>query len=319
MKIKLGFIKNIALLLVFVIMQIYADDGGDDYGAPNEHFYHRTSIMPVLKAPKNDNAILEIEILSTGDIHEHNEHMATITNKINELRHSSPDKQANTKKVIVVDAGDIFCQPGNKNCGDRHLGGNGSVMAGLMSKVGYDAMIIGNHDLVYGTSRLDNYISTYNLPIYAANKVKTPRSLSTKNGHLFKYTYQNYSVTVGVIGTMCTHRQGYHLDKSSSEKKSNLAMKQVTTENVKKWVSEFQPKPDIIVLLTHQDDNLDENITGVDVLIGGHSHNKIDKFINGKMLVKAGAFGKYLGVTKIFWDLKNHKRKGYIESEMLNM
>lgn len=331
MKIKLGFIKNIALLLMLVTMQIYAyseEPEPESFVTPNEHFYHRTAIMPVLKAPKSDKAILEIEILSTGDLHEHKQYMDKISGIIEREKLSEPDGKATAKKVIVVDAGDLFCSPdpsgkicdkthycpGN-NCGHKHLGRDGDVMAGLMEGIKYDAIAIGNHDLSYGTERFSKLANRYNLPIYAANKVKAPGDLRVKSGRLIKYTFGDLSVSVGVIGTMDPNRDDYHL--VSKESKSNLEMRSVNTANVKEWIKNLGAKPDIVVLVTHQKDDSDENITGVDVVIGGHSHREIDKFTNGKMLVKDGAFGDVIGKTIIYWNVKEHRREDKIKSQLI--
>ena len=66
-------------------------------------------------------------------------------------------------------------------------------------------------------------------------------------------------------------------------------------------------KVDVVVALTHlgyqEDQYLATNTTGIDVIIGGHSHDKIaPEKINGTLVTQAGDYGRFLGKLTITVD-----------------
>jgi 5'-nucleotidase len=85
--------------------------------------------------------------------------------------------------------------------------------------------------------------------------------------------------------------------------------KQIKT--AKKLVRELQSeKCDLIICLSHsgvekektgnwagEDANLASKVSGIDVIISGHTHTKLDKplIVNGVPIVQAGEYGKYVG------------------------
>ncbi|OGT05894.1 MAG: hypothetical protein A2X78_00670 [Gammaproteobacteria bacterium GWE2_37_16] len=341
---KLSFLKKLfALLFIFGIASYaptnfayYAqtkhhhhnEHKDNDYSKHHHHDKTTDKTPSVSQAKLNKSTpkdiFMKIVILSTGDIHEHPSHISAISNYIqNERGSKATQKDVVAKHVIAIDAGDFLCSPNGKNCND-HLGGDGAVMAKNMSDIHYNIMTIGNHDFCYGVDQLSKLIQTYTLPIYAANLIHAPYAVPVKTHRLFPYTYtdkdgKQYKLTVGVIGTMSPDPKDYHLGKDSG-KKGELKIAAVNSNSVQQWISQyFGKKPDITILVSHQWDNEDKAIHGVNVIIGGHSHNKISDFIGGKMLVKNGFHGDYVGRTTIYWDLKKNKMSGKIKSRLVSM
>jgi 2',3'-cyclic-nucleotide 2'-phosphodiesterase (5'-nucleotidase family) len=70
-------------------------------------------------------------------------------------------------------------------------------------------------------------------------------------------------------------------------------------------VAQLKPKTDLIIALTHQgveeDSELAASVTGVDVIVGGHSHTRLKqpKLVNGTVIVQAGSDCENLGVLHL--------------------
>ena len=85
-------------------------------------------------------------------------------------------------------------------------------------------------------------------------------------------------------------------------------------------MKELRNKADLIIFLSHighhADRKLAEKIKGIDVIIGGHSHTKIEKpvLINETIIVQAWEHGKALGVLDLtLIDGKITKFDGYLK------
>jgi hypothetical protein len=73
---------------------------------------------------------------------------------------------------------------------------------------------------------------------------------------------------------------------------------------------ELKAQCDVVICLSHLGTSLDmvlaDNVPNIDVIVGGHSHDVFDQAVirNGKIIVQAGEFGKYLGELKLNVDNK---------------
>ncbi|MEM7304646.1 MAG: thiosulfohydrolase SoxB, partial [Pseudomonadota bacterium] len=80
-----------------------------------------------------------------------------------------------------------------------------------------------------------------------------------------------------------------------------------------------QHKPDIVILLSHNGADVDikmaSKVTGIDVILGGHTHDAIPQALKIKnsqgitLVTNAGSHGKYLGVMDL--DIKQGKIRDY--------
>jgi 2',3'-cyclic-nucleotide 2'-phosphodiesterase (5'-nucleotidase family) len=75
---------------------------------------------------------------------------------------------------------------------------------------------------------------------------------------------------------------------------------------IRKYVAEVEPITDLIILLSHngleEDSLLANQLTGVDVIIGGHSHSYLRQpmRVNNILICQAGSNGRNLGMLKVF-------------------
>ena len=85
--------------------------------------------------------------------------------------------------------------------------------------------------------------------------------------------------------------------------KKNLAGIKVddTAQTAQRLINKIDPKTDLIILLTHEGDDNDmelaQQIKNADIIVGAHSHTRIEKPIvkNGVIIVQAGSKSRYLG------------------------
>jgi 2',3'-cyclic-nucleotide 2'-phosphodiesterase (5'-nucleotidase family) len=286
----------------------------------------------VLQKPNNS---VEIIVLNTGDIHEFPENLGKIKNYINDVRKKNKNKKE--KIVILLDSGDLMDHNPNKH---RKTGkwakkdyskSKGYKIYEWADKMGYDAMILGNHDLCAGIERTKELIEKFSLPFVDANVVipglTTPknkpiippyrvleREFTTKSGKKGK-------VFIGIIGFMDQYKKDYH-----GKDKSKLKVYRVNTDSCKKYVKDLSQQCDIIIFLSHNWDSFSNSryhkvdnkylaeMHGSMIIIGGHTHKKLKKTFsvktsrNKRHLTKAGWKGEAVGKTVIKWDYnKPHK------------
>ena len=79
-------------------------------------------------------------------------------------------------------------------------------------------------------------------------------------------------------------------------------------EQIQMLVEKIHQQTDLIVVLSHlgykSDIELAEEIEGIDVIIGAHTHDLLETGVkvNETFIIQAGKFGQYLGQTTIEYD-----------------
>ncbi|MCX7918878.1 MAG: 5'-nucleotidase C-terminal domain-containing protein [bacterium] len=158
---------------------------------------------------------------------------------------------------------------------------------------GYDAMAIGNHDFDYGQEVLRNAIKTCKVPLLSANIIEQ----STGNLLAKPYLFKSYSgLTVAIIGlTTPTAPTSTHPKNVVGLSFGN------PQETVQKYLPELRKKAKLIIVLSHlgygEDRELAEQVNGIDIIVGGHSHTKLLNYqeVNRTIIVQALQWGLYLG------------------------
>jgi 2',3'-cyclic-nucleotide 2'-phosphodiesterase (5'-nucleotidase family) len=233
----------------------------------------------------------EIRILHTNDFHGFAEPyqplgsnellggMAYLASEVNRLRQGKP--------TVLLAAGDMI--QGN-NWANLFQGE--SVM-GLMNLMGFDAMVVGNHEFDFGQEVLKKRVSEAIFPVLGAN-VKGLEGLKPY------VTKEVGGIKVGIIGVVTE-------DTPVSTSPKNVAGLEFLSpkSTVEKYVNELRNKVDLVVVLSHigfyADRRLAETVKGIDVIVGGHSHTKVAKpvKIGETLIVQAWEHGKVLGVLDL--------------------
>ncbi|WP_019614725.1 bifunctional metallophosphatase/5'-nucleotidase [Psychromonas ossibalaenae] len=214
----------------------------------------------------------------------------------------------------------------------------GAANADLLSKMHIDAMAMGNHEFDLSTTELAAFIDEVNFPVLAANIDAGADAQLSDSDNLKAYQLFAFSdgvnkrlindpseaaggeVVVAVIGIaledMASMSEGVGDVKFAGEIASTQqTVDQLTAAGVNK-----------IVLLTHigteRDILLAQGTTGVDVIVGGHSHTLLGDFTElgfgdnggyaqlitqkdglGKTcIVQAGQYAQAIGVAEVEFD-----------------
>jgi sulfur-oxidizing protein SoxB len=156
-----------------------------------------------------------------------------------------------------------------------------------------DAMTV-HWDFAYGPKRLKELAQKFNFPILAVN------CFDKKTGELFfppTRVIERGNLRVGIVGiasniidkTMPAHfSEGLRFTLGKDELPAHIRRLR-------------EEKVDVIVVLSHlgfpQDVKLATEISGIDVLLSGHTHNRMYEpiFVNGAVIIQSGCHGSFVG------------------------
>lgn len=246
---------------------------------------------------ERDEQARTVTVLHTNDIHGHLQSwigwegelagrtlggIDRIAARVREIR-----AEAGAGQVMLLDAGDTI--------GDTLLAAEteGRALIEAMNAVGYDAMVIGNHEPDFTAEKLKARIDEARFPVVAANIVG-------RGGRLFTrpYVLKNVAgVRLGILGI------AYPNTPLTTAKRNVKGLRfRDAVETARKYVPIMRREgAEIIVALTHlglsADKKLAEAVRGIDVIVGGHSHNRMKDAlrVGDTLVVHAGAHGSDLG------------------------
>lgn len=264
-----------------------------------------TGSLPLAAMPKEK--LLHLTILHTNDTHSRIEPFPMDGGKYQGLGGVEPRSRLIDKirrevdNVLLLDAGD-FCQ------GTPYFNlFDGELEVRLMSKLGYDAGVPGNHDFDKGIDNLSKQLKAHaNFPLIASNYDLSRTSL--KDIVLPRHVIQKGDIKIGLVGA------GIVLDGLVTPMMYGDVKFLDTVETVDKQaeILKNEEKCDLVVCLSHlgyayQSDRMSDVVLAkesrhIDIIVGGHTHtfldeptiikNKLDKpvFVN-----QAGWAGIQLG------------------------
>ena len=219
----------------------------------------------------------------------------------------------NEDHVLLFDCGDIFQGTPYFN----FFGGELELK--LMSKLGYDAATIGNHDFDGGIDGLAKQLPNANFPFLISN-YNFDNTILNNRTKPYKI-FQINNVRVGVFGL------GIELKGLVPEAlyKETIYMDPLTVGNEISKRLRYDEKCDFVICLSHlgyryrsdkvSDVVLAQNSEEIDLILGGHTHtfmSEPDVQLNKKgeevVINQAGWAGIMLGRLDIFFE-KNSKGK----------
>ena len=205
------------------------------------------------------------------------------------------------------------------SCGDFASGGivgaisKGEEIVKIMNHVGYDAVVLGNHELDYGATQMFKLTDSLDAPVLCAN---------LKNVQTEEYLYPAYhivsygDVDIAYIGfTTTTSGTAASLNDEQGNQLYSF-MREIFYVNAQYFIDEARGKgADYVIALSHLGDSqkdihpnstgLIANTTGLDAVIDGHDHHVIEEqFINNKegkpvLLTSSGSNFQYIGKLTI--------------------
>jgi 2',3'-cyclic-nucleotide 2'-phosphodiesterase (5'-nucleotidase family) len=193
----------------------------------------------------------------------------------------------NERPTLLVSAGDMI--QGN-NWANLF---QGESVIEFMNAMKFDAMALGNHEFDFGQQVLRKRIAEARFPVLGANVEGL--------GMLKPFVIREVGgVKVALIGVVTE-------DTPVTTHPGNVAgLKfEPPAQTVRKYVAELRPHADIIVVLSHigysADRLLAEQVEGIDVIIGGHSHTRLEQpvTVGRTVIVQAWEHGKALGLLDL--------------------
>ena len=177
-------------------------------------------------------------------------------------------RKEHPKNLLLFDSGD-FSQGSS-----YYTMFKGDVEVGLMNRMGYDAVTIGNHEFDFGLENMARVFKMAKFPIVCANYDFTG---TVCEGLVKPYVVlKRNGVRVGVFG-LGAKLQGLVSGKNCAGAKY-LNPAEVTRKMVD--ILRNQEKCDVVICLSHlgwdisdySDEELIPDTRGIDIVLGGHSH-----------------------------------------------
>ncbi len=220
--------------------------------------------------------------------------------------------------VLLFSAGDFI---GGPAFGWLALNGYAAELE-LMQQIGYDAIVIGNHEFDFGTDVLADYLKTAGYPgahqstaILGTNHV-IPEDHPLAQAEIRSTVVKtlNNGLKVGIFGLI------------GEDAISKTALPEPVTfehylDAAATAVQELKEQgADVIISINHsgemEDRNLARHVEGIDVIVGGHFHTPLyEPIIEGHtVIVQAGSYSEYLGRLELYWladeervEVRNHQ------------
>ncbi|MFD0672975.1 bifunctional metallophosphatase/5'-nucleotidase [Cohnella sp. GCM10027633] len=223
-----------------------------------------------------------LTLLHTNDIHSHFEAASRIAAYVDGVRSSVGED-----RLLLLDCGDFL---------DRFSleteGTDGFVNRGLLERIGYDAVLIGNNEgLTYTTGQLAALYADFRIPVVCANMILketgTPPAWMQPT-----WTTVKAGVRIGVVGLTAAYHDYYRLLGWESLDPISVARFRVT---------ELRPNVDVLIVLSHlglkYDERLAAEIEGIDLILGGHTHHLLETpaQVGATAICAAGKYGQYIG------------------------
>ncbi len=191
------------------------------------------------------------------------------------------------ERVLLLDGGDTI--------GDNMIAAEteGRAVIEAMNAIGYDAMVMGNHEPDFTAEKLRSRIAEARFPVLAAN-------IQLQGGGRFATPYvvrEVNGIRIGILGIAYPNTPLTTAQKNVQSLRFREAVK-----TAREYVPRMKEEgADIVVALTHlglsADKALAEKVSDIDVIVGGHSHNRMKQAMRAgnTLIVQAGAHGSDLG------------------------
>ncbi|MGF6375301.1 5'-nucleotidase/UDP-sugar diphosphatase [Clostridiales Family XIII bacterium PM5-7] len=208
----------------------------------------------------------------------------------------------------------------------------------MMGQIGFDATTLGNHEFDYRSSGLSAMLNTAKnsgdpLPELVISNIDWEGTLDdpelADNGKNLKEALENYgakSYTVLEKGGARIAVFGIFGKEADSFAPESGTLFLDPVETAKKVVAEIQENEevDLIVCLSHsgtdedysensEDEILAKEVDGIDLIVSGHSHTKLEEPIihNDTVVASAGQYNDHVGIATFIKDGDQFQMEGY--------
>lgn len=282
----------------------------------------------------------EITILHTNDLHSHilgfppnldyrPEMIGGDATKGGWARVATVIKQEKEKRnhpVLVLDGGDFLM-----GSLFHMLAREEAMELRLMKDMGYDVLTLGNHEFDLKPRGLARILRSAAArggmpPIVFSNAVFSKESdrddtleEAFNQGMVKPYlVVEKGGMKIGIFGI---------LGKDAAEKSPFASPLKfgdpIETSREMVKVLREKEKVDMVICLSHsgvraaksisEDEDLAQKVQGIDVIVAGHSHTRLEKpiVINSTLILQASDYGKCVGVLDLLWENGKVRQKNY--------
>ena len=230
--------------------------------------------------------------------------LARLATAMDEIREN---KMGEGEPVLLLDAGDFLA---GSAFAWLTLSGYAAELT-IMQEIGYNAVAIGNHEYDYDPDVLAQYLLKAGYPeahqktLVLASNTEAPPDHPLAAQNLYRnagmFELEN-GLKVGVFGLI-----GKDAILLIGETGDVQFLDQ--HETARQAVDELKEQgADVIVGITHsgvdEDRELAREVPGIDVIVGGHTHDALYKPVlqGDTIIVQAGSLGEYLGQLELAYN-----------------
>ncbi|WP_052807296.1 bifunctional metallophosphatase/5'-nucleotidase [Risungbinella massiliensis] len=232
----------------------------------------------------------KIHIVHTNDFHSRFDQMARFHTFLEEKKR---EWRAKNEAFLLLDVGDHM---------DRfHLateGTDGLANRQVLEQTGYDAITLGNNELLtFSQAELTQNYQGANFEVISCN-VREENSRELPSWLHSSRVYEVGPFRIGVTAATIPFPIVYE--------KMGWDVREFIPQ-VQKQVDLLQSESDLIVLLSHlglpHDQQIAQEIEGLDFILGGHTHHLLETplEVEGTLIGAAGKHGQSAGIMTIEW------------------
>lgn len=236
-----------------------------------------------------------LRIIHTNDIHSHFEQIPNIAAAIKALK--APFQQDH---VLILDIGDHMDRMSSVTEGSAGL-----ANIDVMNQIGYELVVLGNNEgLTFTSDQLCELYSEHaQFDVLGANMFDKETGALPDWIAPYRIVHKA-GVKIGVIGVTIDFILFYEL--LGWELRDPVQI-------VERWVTHLRNQVDLIVVMSHlginRDREMANQIKGIDLILGGHTHHLLEtpERIKDTIVCAAGRFGTHVGYVDIQFHIEKQE------------
>jgi 2',3'-cyclic-nucleotide 2'-phosphodiesterase (5'-nucleotidase family) len=287
-------------------------------------FLSFVTLFPPAPGGRSGGAALETELFFTI-LHTNDEHSALLPAPLVDYDPAGPGptrggfarlahlveairaaKSGDNEPVLLISGGDFLGGSPYSWLAFRNRAAELALMLGL----GYDVVTLGNHEYDFGPERLAEYLMAAGYPEAAARTAIVASNTHLPPGHPLgevgiRQTYirvLNNGLILGFFGLIGRDALQVSPFKDPVEFSGQHETARADVAALR------QAGAQVVIAVSHcgigEDRALARAVPGIDVIVGGHSHSRLEEPVieGGTVIVQAGSLLRYLGVLELAYN-----------------
>ncbi len=235
-------------------------------------------------------------LLHTNDLHSHLEQMCKIYTLVKKLR-GEWEKRGETG--FLLDIGDHMDRVRLETEGT-----DGKVNRAVLETTGYDLVTLGNNELLtFSAKELEENYEGSTFAVVSSNVVEAVSGRNPSWVRPCKILIRD-GIRFGFLGATIPYDTVYEMMGWRVQDPVEILMQQV---------EQLRDQVDVLIVLSHlglfNDRELAERVSGIDVIIGSHTHHLLEtpERVGSTLIAAAGKFGSHVGKITVAVDQKSKR------------